>query len=546
MRRSTHLLLIGLLCTAYLGIEISYIVRLPLVMDEFGTARSIWEAAEKVPYRDYAPPKTVLGYYFLAPLLRSIDAVWPSLIAVKVQIAVSFALALFVAFGFWPREGGRSAASILALLVLVPMSTFLERSAELRVDPLMAVCALLAAWALARRRVVAAGVIAGVALLVTQKSVYIVVAAGFGLVVATWMHAGWRPAMFAIVRYGGAVAAVLASYIAVWWVVSGDLIAVLRPTFYDENIVKIATGDLYPGIRQKFWSQTFLRNPLFWLLSLLAIGERLVRARTARWGELAAATTAAALLVLSVMHKQPWPYFFVLVIPVLALAQIGWFRACLDRCGSRGKVSLAVLIVIAVAWPLHRVPTVLARDQAYQRETVELADAILGPGDVYVDGVGMAYRHEQAVEAIRWLDAPRLGEIGRFSPADQEALLGEIRASSGKLLIMNYRIAALPPAAKEPLDRRFAHLAGGVFIYAPIVSDGDAEIDFGGTYFLPPEAPALRIEGRSVRPGETVALERGTHSIVGGPARLVLTPAAPLPEASNRPLRPLFDRVYDY
>ena len=45
----------------YFAIQVVYISRLPLVMDEFDGANEAYQLLDLTPYKDYRPYKTVLG-----------------------------------------------------------------------------------------------------------------------------------------------------------------------------------------------------------------------------------------------------------------------------------------------------------------------------------------------------------------------------------------------------------------------------------------------------------------------------------------------------
>ena len=82
------------LIAAYLGVQALYVPRLPLVMDEFQGARAAWRLLADVPYRDFTPYKTVLGYYLQLPALTLLEDPWLALLATKLWTALLGAAAL--------------------------------------------------------------------------------------------------------------------------------------------------------------------------------------------------------------------------------------------------------------------------------------------------------------------------------------------------------------------------------------------------------------------------------------------------------------------
>ena len=152
---------------AYLAIQIAAISRLPLVMDEFDGAYEAHELLTRVPYRDFAPYKTVLGYYLQIPPVAVAADPWTGLMLSKVWLAAIntaciFGVTLSLAALFSPAAAGASA------VLLICMTSFLGRSSEIRVDMLTAWAGLFSMLLLLRRRWLAAGVLAGVSFLISQ------------------------------------------------------------------------------------------------------------------------------------------------------------------------------------------------------------------------------------------------------------------------------------------------------------------------------------------------------------------------------------------
>ncbi|MCU1245491.1 MAG: hypothetical protein JWN02_1401, partial [Acidobacteria bacterium] len=71
----------------YAAIEALYIPRMRLVMDELEGAYNVARYASQLPYRDFDPYKTVLGYYVQLPVLMTAGDVWSAMLAVKFEMA---------------------------------------------------------------------------------------------------------------------------------------------------------------------------------------------------------------------------------------------------------------------------------------------------------------------------------------------------------------------------------------------------------------------------------------------------------------------------
>lgn len=537
-----------------MGLELAYVLRLPLLMDEFQGAFSVAQLGDGLPYRDFQPYKTVLGYYLQLPALGLGGYLWLGLLAVKIQMAVMSAIAMAMAALSLTKRFRREAIS-LALLMLAVMSTFLERSAELRVDMLTGWAGLASLLLLLDRRAFWAGALAGIAFLISQKGAYYILAGEAAMATAWLLEA--RSAEW--VRRGGlfaaGVAVVVAPYVLAWSLVS-SFDSVLHAVFVAPRAV--ALEDVYQ-IRRLYWMQTVIRNPLFYLLGLLGLVRlaRAARSRAKRDRSALLFGYGVALLAVCVWHKQPWPYFFLLLIPTVFVLNVAFFDAGLRRTGPGRRLGMtapvmAAYVALGVVYPLMRVPVNLARNHDFQREMVELSDAILLEGDTYLAGLHLLREHEQPVGSLRWLDGPARVRLLDAGPAQLSAILDSLGRRPPKLVVDNYRMRGLPPRLRAFIEGHYAPLWGNVLIYAPRGEDsgGELRLEFSGEYLV--EAPAtssLHLGGRAVAPGDRVSLERGILRYTSDRSfRLRFEPAGwrEHTTAEHREPRDFFPNVYTY
>lgn len=542
---------VAVVCTVYLGLQVAYIVRLPLVMDEFQGAHAVFQLTRAVPYRDFSPYKTVLGYYIQLPALLVSDDPWAALLSVKLQAAILTAGTL--GLGAWAlQKHFRRMAVVLALLLLVCMTTFLERSAELRVDMLTSIAGFASLLLLLDRRAGWAGVACGLSLAISQKGAYYAVAAAAALGVRVLFVDRSKATLADLVRFVVATAAVVLAYVVFWAALSSPR-SVLEATFIAPRTV--AFQSIYE-MRLWGWQLTLKANPLYYALAfaaLIGLAERW-RALRAPYRESVLLPYGVVLIALSVWHRQPWPYFFVLLIPtlfVLHTALIDWELERHERSGRRpAAVVVAVVLVFGVFLPLRRIPRVLARDNTFQRETIRLADALLGRGETYLAGVNLLFDREQAVPELAWLDLRRSTELSHAGPERLRAITADLDSSHTKLYVHNYRLDALPRALRAQLDSGFSHLWGNVFVYAPSIdgTQDSVNIKFAGRYVVRHSSEMVVVGDRSLQPADTVTLTRGWHRTRADASfRLVLAP--PLPYRLNprfKEPRDFFPNVYDY
>jgi len=539
-------LIAAALSLLYFGIQLVYILSLPLVMDEFDGANEAYQLLQLTPYQDYRPYKTVLGYYIqLPPLLVTSDP-WTGLMAGKIWLAAIntaaiFAATLALAALFSP------ASALVGQLLLICMSTFLERSSELRVDMLTAWFGLASFLLLLNRRWLAAGALAGLGFLVSQKGLYFIVSANAAAAAFWWFDARDRRTFRDLVVLNAGTAGVVAVYIAFWGLFSSPW-TVFSATFLSHG--NIVFNDFYE--LEGHWTRTLTKNPYFYWGALTGIAGL----AAARWRgvvgstHLMTAVYGGVLFALCRWHKQPWPYFFVLLIPALMVVHVAVAEVVI-RHRARLRIAGALVLVLGVVWPFSYMPGIVARDHGYQRHVIRLAGSMLGADETYLAGNDLIYNRRQAHPSLRRLGAAHVEAMRSWPPERVDALIAEIETARPKLLINDYRMRGLPGPVQRYFDTRFDYLWSSVRGYAPLVNPTEPEFEiwFDGDYRIESADGTAVINGSSVEPGTMLTLPRGRHRNASrGPVRLRLHPrgfeAHADPQMQRR--RALFTGVYDY
>ena len=369
-------------------------------MDEFDGANEAYQLLDLTPYRDYRPYKTVLGYYVQLPPLLLTSDLWTGLMLSKFWLALINAAAIFAstlvsASIFSPP------AALVGQLLLISVTTFLERSSEIRVDMLTAWFGLASFLLLLNKRWAVAGALAGASFLVSQKGIYYIAAANAAAGIFWLFESRDRRTFRNLIMMNLAVVSVIAAYIAFWGMLSTPS-SVFSATFLSHGTIVFA--DLYD--LEEHWTRTLTRNPLFYWGAVAGM----VALAVGRWRgqaggrHLMTAAYAAVLFALCRWHKQPWPYFFVLLIPTLMVVHVAIADIVWRRPGWRTIAGAAVLL-LGVGWPLTYMPGILERDHAYQRDVIRLSHAMLDKNDTYLAGNDILYDRHQAHAALRRLSA---------------------------------------------------------------------------------------------------------------------------------------------
>jgi len=542
---------IVLCALAYLGLEAVYIARLPLVMDEFSGASQVHRFLTGLPYRDFMPYKTVLGYYLQLPPLWLVHDAWHQLLAIKFFMAVLNAAALCFAAHSLARHYHR-AAIVLATVLLISMSTFLERSADLRVDMLTGLFGLFSLLYLLDKRVALAGPFAGLSFLVSQKGLYFLLAGGMAIGTDWALHARDRERLRDVLRYCALSLAPIALYFAFWASLASVDQVFHQVVVKNQGIALIETYDI-----RHFWLQTLLRNPYFWGISILSLGQLFTlrnqaidhqTSSVAPTQNLSLFVYGSTMFGLCLWHKQPWPYFFVLLIPTAYVLIVSLFSIEMARTKGLSLAILVPFVLIGVLVPAARIPTVLARDNSFQQFTVVMLEKLLDKEDVYLAGVDLLRTRKQPGR-LRWLDA---NALHRLEQEDPQVLLRYFEQSHVKVIVSNYRIAELPQPLLEYIMLNYYTAFANFLFYGPRIEPeaSEFELAFDGSYaILQNGGGGLEIDGRSVASGSMLRLSQGHHQLKAS-SEVCLRWMPERPERFKQPRftenRSLFSDVYTY
>lgn len=523
--RPVAIALAGLLFS-YLALEWLFLGTRVFGTDEFRHLEQIKAITSQVPYAEVDIVKTLLGLYVQAPLYHLVGDTVLVVGALKLQIAIA------VAASFWwiGRDLERwlgGAAAVCGVVLFLSMPEVLERSTEVRVDMLSALAGSISALLLCSQRWRASGIWLAVALLCTQKAAYFAVAIGFALAVFTAVS--WRSSrrmgLRATLAVVGWSSAIVAAYVLLFAAIAGP-----AEVWNDLVVRALEWGEmsgerrgLYKNLDRFWWAS--LRG--HWgLYALAALGwlACLARARKSR-SHLLLAAFAPVFVILCLRHSEPWHYFLVVPAPVLAiLGAVAVSEIWKLAVAYRWSVALfaGAFLAYTIAIPGPAVTRNLAYTNEYQHYNIELAAAILGPDDTYLDGVGMVTKRDHVdIPELAWLDKMYLRRVKRLDRARAAAIVETLERDPPLVLIRNYRTASLPSWLRRHIDSHYTKLHAAVAVYAPRFESGSAQLPRAGRYRVVADK-AVVIDGRSREPGDVVELAAGEISIESdGAVRLV-------------------------
>jgi hypothetical protein len=523
-RRSGAILLV--LTVFFLGLETYYALHRPLSHDEFTGVWSVVEVSGGVPYVDFQPYKPVLGYYVQLAFLQLATDTWSGYLAIRLGMTC-LAVGTLLLGALWLRRIFRAEGVCLAYALLVVMTSLVEWAIEVRLDMLTALFGFVSLLFLLNRRVALAGALAGVSFLVSQKGTMYALAGGaalLGCLVIQRDGHRWRD----VLVYAACVILPIGLYVACWSLIA-SFPSVVGPTFGQQTQLHALTTPVHDGPNFYWfsWIQTLLRNPLFYIYVLWALGVLLTlgRAQSPRETLLLFYGCTVALIVLSI--QQPWMYMFVLIVPTAFVLHVYLFTRELAKPDSllRRPVLWVCFVMLGLFWPLSGVPAMVHDDPGPQRQTLELATALLQPGDRYFAGFQLLYRGDAHETALGMVDTNTARPIHSLTAAEHGAILERFQDEPIRFVVYTTVIDdGVPEPVKQHLFRNYAPFWANVWIYAPQCQPTDSQVNllFAGSYGIETEKPGrVLIDGQSYAPGDTVELGQGRHAIVA-PVRLRL------------------------
>ncbi|MES2217290.1 MAG: hypothetical protein V4501_02655 [Pseudomonadota bacterium] len=530
--RYFYLLLLAI-CATYFGVEFYYINYSIFSVDDFWLAYHTYHYKAALPYRDFAPYKTVLGYYLMLLAMLATHGTVATLVAVKTFLTVvnTFCLALAA---WWLKKIFSPAATLFALALLASTFCFLAYSTEIRVDLLAYWLCLFSLLCLLEQKWLTAGFCIGVAFLVSQKSLWCLIAMDCAL-----FASGGMRMVSPLLRTNCIAVLTLGCYI-LFWSYFASVNIVLKSIFYDAYLIAHLTD--YQSAIANFWKITLGQNLVLYvagasgLLSLMLPPQRLLPSQRIFIG-----VYAAVMTYFFITYQQPFAYQLLVMMPALLIllaVLCEWVFAVFSSRMTRSVFCLGVIGVnMSFALTSYEVN---AADNRYQRNMLGLMEQLLGPNENYLAGVPLIYSKDSIIPGLIHLNVPQLNYLYQPSPAMRKFMLASLYTTPVtqaqvlvtlmdapiKFYINNNRMLALPPSLKSFLASEYQHFWGSIYLYAPSIAAGEQPmlIKFSGYYKVNSTVP-VTIDGKNYSPKTLALLSRGNHlSVASNNYRLQLVP----------------------
>lgn len=333
LSRQRFQFIIFILCLCYLSFELFFNAYAKLSVDEFWFAHRIFQYQDGLPYKDFSPYKTVLGYYLLLipmQLARYFSVnILDTLLIMKNTLAVTNTFVLLIT-SYWLSRFFSFSAIIFSLALLIFSNIFLTTSTQIRVDLLSYWFCLFALLFLLENKSLCAGIFLGLGFITSQKTIWYIFTANITFIITLFFNIYFRePLLFRvafkkIILFNLAIATIILPYLIIWSFVS-DFHTVMQNVFVDASIMYQL--DTYNQTRALFWFSILLYNPLpyflmpFGFFSLLITSFNDEQYKKRRF----IVIFSAIILTCLIFYKQVFPYYMQVTFPIFLVLYASLF-----------------------------------------------------------------------------------------------------------------------------------------------------------------------------------------------------------------------------
>ncbi|HEX4045361.1 MAG TPA: hypothetical protein VHZ76_06835 [Gammaproteobacteria bacterium] len=311
-----------LLCLSYLAFELFFNAYAIISVDEFWFAHRAYQYRTGLPYHDFAPYKTVLGYYLLLiPMLFAKIDILSMLITMKNTIAACNILIL-ASGAIWLKRFFAPTAILVSLTLLLASDIVLFYSTNIRVDLFGYWFGFFSLLCLLQKRYLLAGVLLGLGFCTTQKAIWYLFASNCALAAQWLLITRDRNTFWNTVYFNLSAATVILLYL-IGWSLATNWQTVIDSVFFEASAMYQLAW--YEKARYLFWNVTLLHNPLLFLLWPLTLISLCVKDQQYS-ARLFVTLYASVILCCLIPYKQIFPYYMQVTIPIFFVLYVAFFN----------------------------------------------------------------------------------------------------------------------------------------------------------------------------------------------------------------------------
>jgi len=497
------------------------------VMDEFlqlGWAKYLGNVFESIW------PAKAVGFAVFYKLAHLIGWDAQSILLIgRMQTALLACATMAIIYACARALGESRLRALAIILVLLCFSNFIERIFRTIAEPLAVFFAAASLLVVLRgradraRTVIAAGVLTGMAFLATQKSVYFNIALGLALVGDAALAGRF---IDGIKRGGWLMLGWLLPLIGYCFIFGGS-----DPLPVAQNLILgpvdvAAHGDVAYGGLRGYVGKTILYNGPLYIFCFSGMGLALLRVRMIDERTRVALIFTLVISLLVFAHNQPWPYVFIMSLPFMSL----WSLELFDRlAGQKLHLKVAWTVMgIAIIASLIRNGIYLLLDNRGQLELVGRAEALVGPGERYFDGVGMLPNRLEPT--LLWLDRSAIRKTLR--EGEHSEAYRVFTNCPPKIILWSYRMQDIYPVVAPLIRNSYVQVAPNIRMVGLRLKRGQPmtfDVPVGGSFALygtdgEPLLGKVEIDGKAL--GPPFRLDRGSKTVTlrSGPPSALLLP----------------------
>lgn len=232
-----------------------------------------------------------------------------------------------------------------------------------------------------------------------------------------------------------------------------------------------------------------------------------------------------------VKFELPEPYLIICLIPLLLGIYLVNYASLQQQFSALFfNLILISMIFMGGVYPMVLFTTnMINLNSGYQKANINAINTLLQDGSDYLAGIEFIYNKTQPIAGMRHLMGPAINYL--YQPSDKlrtvmlaslyadpnatvDTVIADLKLSSVKFYVNNYRMQALPDSIQHYLASEYTHWWGSIYLYAPEMAAGKKSLTlrFSGKYMLTSPNPAtVSLNGKHYKTNDTLYLNKGHY-----------------------------------